>query len=126
MICGEIYRWVTNQAIGHASRPKIQIFIGETGWPDDGLLFLMVNTCRYGADYPISVATYPTALTYDSFISCSGGPIYNPTSIAAMKLPVLGRLTKADCVGLRSQIIACGAMEQWMEEFCCGELAKFC
>lgn len=126
MNCGDIFRWVTDKAIGHATRPKIQIFIDEMGWQQEGFLFLMINTRQYGADYPLIAAQYPGILDYDSFVSCSGGPIYDSVAITRLRLRPIGRLTKADCVGLRNAIIATGAMEQWMEAACCDELAKFC
>jgi hypothetical protein len=124
MKTGEIYRWVTGKARGHASRPKIHIFICEDDW-QFGHTFLFVNSDDYGQDFKIHQADYDNCLTKPiSFISCSDPVFYSTEELEGFAIDgPLGVLTPAHAKELFHHLAGHQVMEARSIKRCCNALA---
>jgi len=125
MKTGEIYRWITDKARGHAARPKIHIFICEDDW-QFGHTFLFINSNDYGQDFKISQADYPECLTKPlSYVSCSEPVFYSADELKAFQIEgPLGCLTQAHAKELFHHIAGHDVMEGRYIKRCCTALAK--
>jgi hypothetical protein len=89
MLTGEVYKWVTTQARGHAQRDKYHVFVCEHGVYQN--VFLFINSENYFQDFEIYQSDYPFLTKPSSFIGCEGVVCYENSEIA--------RLTSNDCLG---------------------------
>jgi len=122
MNLGEIYRWVTDQAIGYAARPKYHIYLCEAGWRADGHAFLFINKSNYGSDYPIKKSDYNFFPLPVSYISCSDIVTYSDFEIKKINPQRLGVLSNAHMVELYSAIASSETMVQWQIDLVCDAL----
>lgn len=123
MILGEIYRWDTDQAIGHVLRRKYHIYLGEAGWRVDGHAFLFISSADYGGDYPLSKVDYPFFTNPLSYVSCNGIVSYSDAELAFADPQLMGSLSPLHLAALRNAVAASETMEGWQINLVCNFLA---
>jgi hypothetical protein len=122
MNLGEIYLWVTNQAIGYESRRKYHIYLCDAGWRVDGHAFLFISKTNYGGDYPIKSSDYRFLPLETSYVSCNNIITYSESELQKLDQQPLGVLSKKHMVELFNFIAGSDTMEQWQIDLACKAL----
>jgi len=93
MNLGEVFSWITSQALGHQLRDKMHVFMcEEDGF--DGHTFLFISTIDYGGDFKILQADYPSFLTHDSYISLGRPVCYSDADLNSYTKQQVGQIRK--------------------------------
>jgi hypothetical protein len=125
MKLGEIYYFVSDQAVSYVARQKYHIYICETGWLGEGSAFLFISKSDYGGDYQIKRADYPF-LTYDvSYVSCGSMVSYPEDYLAKAAMKKIGVLRSEHLSGVYGRVRDSFTMEQRLIKLICGALAPF-
>jgi hypothetical protein len=122
MRIGEVFRWSTNQAIGHTDRLKMHVYICSPTWQADGHSFLFISSSNYGSDYRIENPPYGFLTLKHSFVSCGSIVTYPAEYMASRKVEFLGRLTEAHLNELEKSIADTDYMENWQVKLCCNSI----
>ena len=93
MKIGEIYYFVSDQAIGYAQRPKYQVYICDPSWIIDGHTFQFISGRDYGGDIRITHAEYGFLPYAVSYISCGNPASYSVEQLYELKPKLKGRLS---------------------------------
>lgn len=126
MKLGEVFRFTSDQAIGHALREKMHVFVCQTEHhraPDE-YAFLYISKADHSGCFPITQADYPKLLEYDSYISCGNMVFYSRDYLNAAKLLHEGTISNAHLVQLRNHLAVHDVMETWQINVACGALAQ--
>jgi hypothetical protein len=109
MHVGEIYFWNTDKAVGHDSRDKYHLYIGECPW-ENGHAFLFINKADYGGDFPLHKNDYTFFPLDVSYIGLAGIIPYTDAELKTA-VPILkGRLTKDHMQQLFNAVAGCKKM----------------
>lgn len=123
MNVGEIYFWVTDKAVGHSSRPKFHVYIGEAGWREQGHAFLFISSSNFtGCDYQINKVDYAFLTKDVSFVSCGRIVAYADHELAAAAPKFFGALSHQHLAQLRTAIANSDVMENWQILLVCGAI----
>lgn len=111
---GEFAKFVSDQARGYDTRPKIHLYLGRTEHyraPDE-YMFLFVSSGDYGNDCPIA-AIDNNFLEHDSFISCGNIVFYSKEYLRSVGLKVDGAIDIELLRNLRGHIVNSEVMVLW-------------
>ena len=110
MNLGEVYYWVTDQAIGHVARPKYHLYI----CPSDGMednTFLFISKSDYGGDYKILKRDYDFFELEESFVSCGSIVTYTDDRLARFEKNPVGSLSDLHLKELYRAVLDSEVME---------------
>ena len=122
MNVGDIFVWVTNQAIGYEARKKYHVYLCDAGWRAEGHAFLFISKADYGGDYAIRKADYGFLSLEISFVSCNSIVCYSEADLLAARPQKVGQLSKAHLAELVRVISDSDIMEQWQINLACNAL----
>ena len=125
MKLGDVVRFTSDQAIGHALREKMHVFICQTDHfraPEE-YAFLFISKADHSGCFPIAKADYDTFLEYDSFISCGNLVFYSHQFLIDAKMEPKGAIKKEHLVALRNHLADHDVMAIWQANVACGGLA---
>jgi hypothetical protein len=122
MNIGDVFYWITDQAIGHDSRPKFHIYVCPSDWVDDHT-FLFVNKGMYGDDYKIAKLDYPF-LDYDSYVSSFGIVAYDHAKISTFDMSIKGTITTAHLKEIMHVLDGSRTLERQQKKRICAALQK--
>lgn len=122
MNIGDVFYWVTDQAVGHDSRPKYHVYVCPSDWVD-GHTFMFINKGMYGEDYKLLKSDYGF-LEYDSYVSCSGLASYDDATLTTFDPTVKGTLSKAHLSELVALVDASRIMERLQKRRISSSLLK--
>jgi hypothetical protein len=120
MKLGEIFKWKTDKATGHATRQKYHIFICNS---DGQNYFLYINSMDWYQDYKLVKSPDHEFLDYDSYVGCNAVVPYTDAELTAFDSNPVGQLTKANIKELRDALIAAGSMPTGDLNMVCKALA---
>lgn len=124
MMIGDIYVWDTNRAVGHDTRRKYHLYIGEAGWRDDGHAFLFISSHDYGNDYRILREDYPFLTKEESFVSCNGIVVYPTLELKQYSITKVSALRPEHAQELHSSLAGSETMEGWQIRLCCEAISQ--
>jgi hypothetical protein len=124
MKLGDVVRFASNQAIGHALREKMHVFICKTDnfrAPEE-YAFLFISKADHSGCFPIARSDYNTFLEYDSFISCGSLVFYSYEFLCNAQMTLKGTIKKEHLVTLRNHLADHDVLETWQAKLACGAL----
>lgn len=127
MNIGQVFKFASDQAVGHAQRDKIHVFICQTGdfrAPEE-FAFLFISSSDYGGCFPIAENDYKSFLTHDSFISCSNLVFYSKEYLAGLNPQSCGTINAEHLKSLHGHLIGAEQMPGWQIKVACNALAEF-
>ena len=127
MNIGDIYEWVTDQAIGHEARRKMHVFICTGNWQADGYVFLFINKSDFGGGLRIEKTDGFEFLTLDySFIGLSSIVTYTEEQLRSYQgLRKLGTVPPEHLKRLYAAVRDSETMEAWQIDLVCKALHAF-
>lgn len=127
MAVGDVYRFVSDQATGYESKPKLHVSLGPANHfraPAE-FAFLFISSSNYDACFPIALEDYKDFLTHDSYVSCGKLVYYSLALLKSLNLKPVGRLTDAHLVALRNHLADHDVMVRWEIAIACEALKGF-
>lgn len=121
---GDVFRFITDQAIGHARREKLHVFLAVTDShraPADHA-FILISSLNYGSCFPLLQRDYPAFLSHDSFISCSALVFYDRAHLASTSPRRCGAIRKDHLIALRHHLSDHEVLTQWEITLACKAL----
>jgi hypothetical protein len=125
MKLGEVFRFSSDQAVGHAARRKIHIFLTKTDHhraPAENV-FLFISSGDYGGCFPIRKADYGNILDHDSFVSCGNLVFYTDEYLSAKAGETVGQIARSHLKSLHGHLVDHDTMPFWQIQIACGALA---
>lgn len=123
MVLGGVYYFTSDRMVGHESRDKYHIYLGEIDhWlADDDQAFMAINKADNGGCCPIATADCPS-LQYDSFVGCNGLVFYPTAYLSGIEGTYLMTLDTEFLKVVRRYVADSEAMETWQINFVCRQL----
>lgn len=128
MNIGDVYEWVTDQALGYEARKKMHVFICAGNWQADGLVFLLINKSDFGGGMRIEKEKGFDFLTLDhSFIGLSSIVCYTVEQLRGYEgITKIGAVPAENLKQLYCAVRDSETMENWQIKLVCEALAPFC
>ncbi|OJX51215.1 MAG: hypothetical protein BGO81_11035 [Devosia sp. 66-22] len=127
MAVGDVYRFVSDQATGYESKPKLHVSLGATDHfraPAE-FPFLFISSSDYDSCFPIALNDYGEFLTHDSYVSCGKLVYYSFAFLKSLNLKAVGRLTDNHLAALRNHLADHDVMVRWEIAIACEALKDF-
>lgn len=124
MKLGGIYYFPTTQAVGHASRFKYHLYLGEGNWSLDGRIFMFINKLNGGGCYRITKVDYNFLTLPESWINCNELIAYSDTELDRLNITLHGRLKKSHLSELHDHIAECETLTGHSIKLACDLIKK--
>jgi hypothetical protein len=124
MNLGQVFKFTTDQAVGHHQRNKIHIFLTTTDHfraPQENV-FLFISSGDYGNCFPIKKSDYATLLDHDSYISCGNLVFYSDNDLKNVG-STIGQISNDHLKALHSHLVGHQVMPGWQIKIACNALA---
>jgi hypothetical protein len=125
MDLGDVVRFTSDQAIGHALREKMHVFVGRTNdyRASAEYAFLFISKANHSDCFSIARDDYSGFLSYDSFLSCGGLVFYSHQYLLDAKVKRLGSIKREHLIALRNHLATHDIMEIWQCKLACNALS---
>lgn len=117
-------RFTSDQAIGHALREKMHVYLGVTDHfrASAEHAFMFISKANYGGCFPLAQTDYDQFLQYDSYISCGNLVFYKREFLIAAKMKKVGEISSADLAVLHGHVADNEFMPGWEIGIACNAL----